>query len=119
MGWFEVSSILPASLLDHFKAWNIATSYRRGKIMWCSSFYAATWCIWNERNYRCFEGRSSRVETLINRINFATTSWVSIRPYFFLEVSIDLMLLNWREVAFSHPMTPSSSFPFILFYGYP
>lgn len=52
LSWFGVCYALPTSLLDHLKAWNIAKSFRRGIIMWGSSFYVAIWCIWKARNSR-------------------------------------------------------------------
>lgn len=68
-------------------------SFPRAKIMWSSSFYAAIWCIWKERNARCFKAKTARAETLIDNIKFMVASWVSILPIF-RGVSIDFMLLN-------------------------
>lgn len=100
LGSFGVSGVLPAPLLGHFKAWKFVTSSQRGKIMWSSSFYLAIWCMWKERNTRCFEGRSNREEVLIDKIESMMSIWFSTFPMF-QGFYIDLMMLNWSEVAFS------------------
>lgn len=56
--------------------------------------------IWKERNARCFEGKIIIVVILIDHLNIFTASWVFVIP-FFHNISIDVIVHNWRDVAFS------------------
>lgn len=46
----------------------------RRKTMWRFSFLAVIWALWKERNLRCFEGKSSSVEALVDKCRFIVAS---------------------------------------------
>lgn len=83
-----------------FEAWKLASFSKRAKIMRESSFHAAIWGIWKERNARCFNGKSIRLEALIDKIKFLVASWISILPIF-RGVSVNIIMWDWRDVAAS------------------
>lgn len=47
-----------------------------------ASFFAIIWTIWKERNWRCFEGKSLNLESIIDSSCVVVTSWVSILSEF-------------------------------------
>eukprot|EP00268_Persea_americana_P010715 TRINITY_DN14373_c0_g2_i2.p1 TRINITY_DN14373_c0_g2~~TRINITY_DN14373_c0_g2_i2.p1 ORF type:complete len:106 (-),score=11.39 TRINITY_DN14373_c0_g2_i2:114-431(-) len=59
--------------------------------------------IWKERYLRCFEGRSSDVSILVERVKHSVATWVSFSPLF-KGISINSIIHNWEEVDFSHPI---------------
>ena len=68
--------------------------------MWNLSFMAVLELIWKEGNARCFEGKTSRLEEVIDKIKFKVAAWASILACFH-DYSIKLILQNLSEVAFS------------------
>eukprot|EP00268_Persea_americana_P010714 TRINITY_DN14373_c0_g2_i1.p1 TRINITY_DN14373_c0_g2~~TRINITY_DN14373_c0_g2_i1.p1 ORF type:complete len:101 (-),score=11.23 TRINITY_DN14373_c0_g2_i1:204-506(-) len=58
--------------------------------------------IWKERYLRCFEGRSSDVSILVERVKHSVATWVSFSPLF-KGISINSIIHNWKEVVFFHP----------------
>lgn len=70
----------------------------KGRIMWWLSFLAIIWALWKERISRCFEGVSSHVDVVVERVRFSVAPWISIKPSF-NGLSLDMTMLNWKEVA--------------------
>lgn len=83
---------------DLFLQWRWGASPGRGRIMWYCSFSAIIWSLWMEKNERCFGGRSSHLQALVDKPRFLVASWVLILPYF-RGSSYDFILFNWKEVA--------------------
>lgn len=84
--------------LDLYKAWHIMASPARGKLLRKSTFMAVLWIIWKERNRRCFEGTSSEINNVQEKIKLFGSLWVSILPQFH-DSLINNIMFNWKEVA--------------------
>lgn len=53
----------------------------RSRIMWWFSFVVVIWHIWKERNTRCFEARSSSMDSLLEKAKFTIARLVSVLPF--------------------------------------
>ena len=73
--WFDVSGVLPFSLVHLFEAWNMGAGSCRGCTMWESSFVATLRVIWKERNNRCYQ--VTNVALLRDKIKHLVAYWVS------------------------------------------
>ena len=61
--------------------------------MWNLSFFAKIWTIWKERNLRCFEGKSSAVDKLPDKVKHLVATWVSPLPTF-KGISVNTIMHN-------------------------
>lgn len=57
-------------------------------LLWCSSF-AVIWAIWKEQNMISFEGKSSPLDVIVDRIRFLVASWVSSLLPDFMGLALD------------------------------
>lgn len=94
---FDCSLVMPHGL---FEAWLLFPRASKYRIMWRLSFLAIIWVIWKERNRHCFEGGSLPVAKVIESARFSVASWVSVLLAFSC-VTLDMIMLNWKEVATS------------------
>ena len=67
--------------------------------MWKLSFVVTLWTIWKERNVRHFEGKSSSVDSLPEKVKLLVALWVSPHPLFH-DFSIDSIMVNWKGMRF-------------------
>lgn len=75
--WFHISTPIPNSLSSLFEFWRLGVGFRRRRIVWNVSFLAVIWSIWKQRNLWCFEGISSDVSILVDRVKHSVAIWVS------------------------------------------
>lgn len=47
----------------------------RGRVMWHIPFLAVVWDLWKEGNFRRFEGSSSLIDSMLEKLQFFTSSW--------------------------------------------
>lgn len=78
LGWFGYSWVIPSSIPCHFEGWKSFVGSFRGKITWKIPFLVSVWVIWKGWNPRSFEGISSSVEALIDKLKFFVASQTSI-----------------------------------------
>lgn len=100
LSWYECSWVSPRGIGDLYDACKFQIDSAKGKSMWHHSFLVTIWRIWKEWNIRYFEGKSSSTVEVVDRSRFGVASWVFILPAF-SSLSIDILILKWREVAFS------------------
>ena len=100
--WFAMSGVLPAHFTQLFEAWKLGMGSRRGRIMWKTSFLATIWVIWKERNNPCFKDRTLARDFPRDKVKYLIASWASPLPSF-QGLFVDIILRNWKEVAFSSP----------------
>lgn len=70
--------------------------------------------LWKERNARCFEGVSSSIDSLCEKIKFFVASWVSILPPF-QGVPMDFILHKWKGGGFFLKWSP---FTLVVFWAF-
>lgn len=97
---FGCSWVLPRSIVELFEAWRFQIRTSKGKAMSRLSFLVTIWAIWKERNCRCFEGSSSSLADVVDEARLNVVTWISILPAF-RGLSTDIIMLNWKDVAFS------------------
>ena len=102
--WFHFCGLLPNSIPSLFDFWRLGVGSKRGRVMWKLSFRAVIWFLWKERNFRCFEGKSSDVSTIMGSVKHLVALWVSPLPLF-KGIPISSILLIWDEVTLSHPIS--------------
>ena len=102
LGWFHVYTPIPHSLLSLLAFWTLGVESKRERIMRSVSFLATIWSIWKERNFVCYEGGSTDVNILVEKVKYLVALWVSSNPLF-KGISVNSIIHNWKEVAFSHP----------------
>lgn len=69
---------------------------------------AILWCIWSERNSRCFDGISTPCHVLKGECLLNVFSWLNQAPVSSCEIFLDCLLQSYRLV-FVYGQTPSSS----------
>lgn len=80
--WFGCCWVLPVAFTDQFKVWKSPIGTPRGKEMWKIAFPIVIWCIWRERNARCFEGVAANGESMIEKIKDFVACWASSNRLF-------------------------------------
>eukprot|EP00268_Persea_americana_P051206 TRINITY_DN5634_c0_g1_i2.p1 TRINITY_DN5634_c0_g1~~TRINITY_DN5634_c0_g1_i2.p1 ORF type:complete len:237 (-),score=29.60 TRINITY_DN5634_c0_g1_i2:1636-2346(-) len=103
--WFDIRGVLPAHFSQLFEIWMLRVRSTGGRILWRTYFLATIWVISQERNNRSFKDKSLAEDRLRDKIKYLTTSWVSHLPSF-KGISVDVVLRNWKEVAFSLTTSP-------------
>lgn len=93
LSWFGLSCVFPKTLSDHFNAWKLMLGITKGKDLRRTSFLATLWVIWKERNSRCFDGKSSNMQSILDHIRFETATWVSTSPQF-RDTPTDMIMQN-------------------------
>lgn len=61
--------------------------------------FAVIWAIWKEQNMISFEGKSSPLDVIVDRIRFLVASWVSSLLPDFMGLALDQIVINWKEMA--------------------
>ena len=55
LGLFGVSWVMPQSVLGLLECWQGRFGHHRNGFIWIIVSHCLMWCIWRERNSRCFE----------------------------------------------------------------
>lgn len=98
---FDCRWVFSLTLQGHYLAWHLGWGSRNRKLIWRSSFLAVVWIIWNECNNRCFEGKVSMKDSIVERIKFAVASWMSTLPCF-RGTPLDYFTFKWKEILSSY-----------------
>eukprot|EP00268_Persea_americana_P033489 TRINITY_DN33165_c1_g2_i2.p1 TRINITY_DN33165_c1_g2~~TRINITY_DN33165_c1_g2_i2.p1 ORF type:complete len:146 (+),score=9.08 TRINITY_DN33165_c1_g2_i2:242-679(+) len=103
LDWFQVSKPLPNSLSALFEFWRLGVGFTRERILRNASFLVVIWSIWKERNRRCFEGRSSDVSILVDRVKHSVATWVSLILFSKAYISVRSFIIGrkWSSLTLS------------------
>lgn len=77
---FGLKWTMPLSVKDACESWSIWRVDKAIKKIWIMIPGCIFWCIWLERNRRCFEGESTSVGDLKARCLVNLFSWASLYP---------------------------------------
>lgn len=69
--------LFPSSYHNLVEAWDLSIWPARSRLLFRVSLLATSWTIWKGRNTRCFEGKSSSADALVDKIKFSVVEWVS------------------------------------------
>ena len=98
-GLFGVNWVMPSSVVGLFACWQGHFGHLRNGVIWKIVPPCLMWCIWNERNNRCFED-SERAMPDIKLLFFRTLlEWFSV----WRNHSFSLLdLLDFCNLGFTH-----------------
>jgi hypothetical protein len=93
---FRLSWVMPGRVVDLFACWWIAGS-TRSAVVWMMHL-CLLWCLWWERNDRCFEDRDRFLEEL--KSFFLNTSYIWTTAY------VSLLVISFHEFLVLFPSLP-------------
>lgn len=85
---FGVSWVMPASIKDAYISWNSWKVDKSIKQVWKMIPTSIFWCVWKERNKRCFDGISTSIQQLKTNCLLTLYSWDRLAP---LDSNANLM----------------------------
>ena len=74
--WFGLCWVLPRSVKELLASWWLG-SRTRSAVVWKMVPHCIMWCIWSERNNRCFEDSSRSREELLHFFLFTLYTWTA------------------------------------------
>jgi hypothetical protein len=85
---FGVQWVMPQGILDLLACWWFGRGRSRIKKLWKSIPHCIFWCLWCERNSRCFEGKERHILELKWRLIHTLMDWTNasgLLSYHFLH----------------------------------
>jgi hypothetical protein len=72
---FGLCWVMSCSVKELFASWRIG-GHSRSAVVWKMVSHCIMWCIWSERNNRCFEDLSRSREELLHFFLFTLYTWI-------------------------------------------
>jgi hypothetical protein len=76
LSWFGLCWVMPSSVKELFACW-WSGGRSRSAVVWKMAPLCLMWCIWRERNARCFEDSSRSFEDLKHYFLFTLYTWIA------------------------------------------
>jgi hypothetical protein len=73
---FGLCWVMPRSVKDLFASW-WSSGHSRSAVVWKMVPLCIMWCIWRERNARCFEDSSRSSEEFLHLFLFTLFTWTA------------------------------------------
>jgi hypothetical protein len=73
---FGLCWVMPRSVMELLASW-WSSGCSRSAVIWKMVPLCIMWCIWSERNLRCFEDSSRSIEDLLHFFMFTLFSWTA------------------------------------------
>ena len=73
---FNLSWVMPRSVMERFASW-WAGGRTSSAVVWKMAPLCLLWCLWKERNARCFEDVSRNLEDLIHFFLYTLFTWTT------------------------------------------
>ena len=92
---FEIIEAMPKSWHDLLCIqWSFRENKKKAKVLWRSVCMAMAWCLWQERNVRTFEDKSSESHEVWSKTVSMAPLWASMSNLFG-PLSISDIANNW------------------------
>jgi hypothetical protein len=76
LSWFGLWWVMPGSVREALASWWLG-GHSRSAVVWKMAPLCLMWCIWRERNARCFDDSSRSFEELLHYFLFTLYTWTA------------------------------------------
>ena len=104
---FGLQWVMPHGVFDLFSSWQGSFGGHRSIDLWRAVPHCVLWCIWRERNSRCFEGKDRSISEIKSLLLHTLLEWSSSFNLFPCSNLLEMLdLCNfcvWCTVFHVHP----------------
>ncbi|KAL9683896.1 hypothetical protein QQ045_021323 [Rhodiola kirilowii] len=79
INWWGASWVMPETARNLLESWALLSTSKSYKRVWRTLGYAIVWSIWEERNNRCFQSKTRRVEDVGELVKIRLAWWEKYR----------------------------------------
>ena len=95
---FGVQWVMPRKVIDLLACWQGCFGWHQHSVIWKCIPHCLMWCIWRERNFRCFEGNERSVADLKHLVLKTLFEWVSASGCFSCSNFLEFLDLCYFQV---------------------
>ena len=82
---------MPRGVMDLLKCWKAGFGRTRNLVIWEAVPHCLLWCLWRERNDRCFEGREHHMLDMKALFLCTLLDWMVATGLFSVSTTLDLL----------------------------